>query len=235
MNETVTEQSPTLVTEIGQNILENDLDRCLYVLLSRLQKTNSVLAIDTVITECMSSLLVFDSSETVARVRSVTDAQKLIDIIDLLTNNQTFLSQCGRDAARKAALLASEIYARVPLLPRSLFENGSTQQYDGLQDLLIYNLELACQSTFISRILDHNHVLSELWVYQGDKLKYVCVSETEKKESIEEWLKRSSPNFVARIRVMLEVARTIRYIHSMDVAALHSATIQSVGDLSRFR
>ena len=42
MNETVTEQSPTLVTEAGQDMFENDLDRCLYALLSSLQETDSV-------------------------------------------------------------------------------------------------------------------------------------------------------------------------------------------------
>ena len=41
INETVTERSPTLVTEAGKNKSENDLDTCLSVLLSCLQKTNS--------------------------------------------------------------------------------------------------------------------------------------------------------------------------------------------------
>ncbi|KAM6493243.1 hypothetical protein JOM56_011377 [Amanita muscaria] len=82
MNETVTGRNPTLVTEAGQNIPENDLDGCLSALLSCLRRTNSVLAVDTVIIERMYSLLAFDHTETLTRVRSVTDAQKLVDLID---------------------------------------------------------------------------------------------------------------------------------------------------------
>ncbi|KAM6493221.1 hypothetical protein JOM56_011355 [Amanita muscaria] len=44
MNETVTERTPTLVTEARQNIPENDLDGCLSALLSCLRRTNSVLS-----------------------------------------------------------------------------------------------------------------------------------------------------------------------------------------------
>ncbi|KIL56801.1 hypothetical protein M378DRAFT_437935 [Amanita muscaria Koide BX008] len=88
-----------------------------------------------VVIERMSSLLAFDYAETVARVRSVVEAQKLIDIIDLLIHNQTFLSHCGGDAACKAALLASEIYSRVPLLPRSVFFSGPTQQLLKMKEL----------------------------------------------------------------------------------------------------
>jgi hypothetical protein len=42
INKPVTEWSATAITEAGRNKLENDLDRCLYVLLSSLQKTNVV-------------------------------------------------------------------------------------------------------------------------------------------------------------------------------------------------
>ncbi|KIL57834.1 hypothetical protein M378DRAFT_15982 [Amanita muscaria Koide BX008] len=69
----------------------------------------------------MSSLLAFDYAETAARVRSISDAQKLIDIIGLLANNESFVSKYGPDAARKVAFLGSEIFARVPFLPRSPF------------------------------------------------------------------------------------------------------------------
>ncbi|KIL63743.1 hypothetical protein M378DRAFT_656843 [Amanita muscaria Koide BX008] len=63
MNESVTKQSLTLVTEAGQNTPEEDLDRCFSGLLSCLLKTDSV---------------------TAARVRSITNAQRLIDLIDLV-------------------------------------------------------------------------------------------------------------------------------------------------------
>ncbi|KIL67189.1 hypothetical protein M378DRAFT_296448 [Amanita muscaria Koide BX008] len=123
MNEIVTEWDPALVTEIQKDIPEKGLDCCLAVLLSCLQKTDSVMVVNREIIDRMSSLLAFDYAETVARVRTVSDAQKLIDLIDLLTNNECFLSQCGRDAACKAVRLASEIFSRVPHLPPSLFLN----------------------------------------------------------------------------------------------------------------
>ncbi|KIL57503.1 hypothetical protein M378DRAFT_171695 [Amanita muscaria Koide BX008] len=236
-NETVTQWSPALVTEALQNIPKNDLDRCLSGLLSCLRKTNSaVLTVDTVIIEHMSSLLAFDHAETAARVRSITDAQKLIDILDLLTNNESFLSQCGRDAARKAGLLASEIFARVPVLPKSIFLNGPTQRCGRFQEHASgYLLEYLCSSAVTSRILDHNYTLPTWFIYQGDKLKFVYDNVNEQRESVNEWL-RSRPEFVVRIRVMLEVARTIQYLHSMDVVtALDSVAIQSVGGLSHLR
>ncbi|KAM6489684.1 hypothetical protein JOM56_014855 [Amanita muscaria] len=173
MNETVTECSPTLVTEARQKIPENNLDGCLSALLSCLHKANPALAVDTVMIERMSSLLAFDHAETVARVCSVTDAQNLIDIIDLLNNNETFLSQCSRDAAHKAALLVSEIYARVPLFPRSVFLNGPPQQDDWFQESKSGDVELMCSTAFISRILDHNYLLPGFWIYEGDKVKFV--------------------------------------------------------------
>ncbi|KAM6499198.1 hypothetical protein JOM56_004706 [Amanita muscaria] len=92
MNETVTEWSPALVTEAQQNIPENDFESSLSVLLSCLQKTNSMVA-DGAIIDRMSSLLAFDYAETAARVWSISDAQKLIDIIGLVSCQGHF--QCG--------------------------------------------------------------------------------------------------------------------------------------------
>ncbi|KAM6493342.1 hypothetical protein JOM56_011476 [Amanita muscaria] len=165
----------------------------------------------------MSSLLAFDHTETVARVRSVTDAQKLIDIIDLLNNNETFLSQCGRDAARKAALLASEIYARVPLLPWSVSLIGPTRQRDWISETRLGDLELMCSSAFISRILDHNYILPK-----GVKDKFVDGNDgnvNEQRESVDKWLKRSSPNFVTRIRVVSYNDHPENFVHAFLIDA----------------
>ncbi|KAM6499321.1 hypothetical protein JOM56_004829 [Amanita muscaria] len=131
MKETVTEWSPALVTEAQQNIREKDLDSCLSVFLSCLQRMNSVLTVNPTVIDYMSSLLVFDCAETVARVRCISDAQNVIDIIDLLTNNESFTTRCGPQAARKAAHLASAIFARVPLLQRSLFLNKPDGYFEG--------------------------------------------------------------------------------------------------------
>ncbi|KIL56081.1 hypothetical protein M378DRAFT_173013 [Amanita muscaria Koide BX008] len=119
------EISRALVTEAQQTIPKNDLDSCLSALLSCLQKMDSVMVVNSrEIIDRMLSLLVFDHAEIVARVRTVSDAQKLIDLIDLLTNDECILSQCDPDVVCKAAGLASEIFARVPLLPQSLFLNN---------------------------------------------------------------------------------------------------------------
>ncbi|KAM6499339.1 hypothetical protein JOM56_004847 [Amanita muscaria] len=212
-------------TEAQRNIPVKDLGSCLSVLLSCLQKMDSVMVVDRATTDHMFSLLAFDYAETAARVRSVPDAQKLIDLIDLLTNNESFLSQCSRrDAGCNAARLASEIFARVPLLPQSLVLNKPGRY---IQGHISSSFELACQTAFISRILDHNHIVPVLGIYdEGNRLRLVSGNENEQDESVREWLKRSNPNLVTRIRVILEVARTIRYIHSMDVALL-SDRIQS--------
>ncbi|KIL60389.1 hypothetical protein M378DRAFT_919280 [Amanita muscaria Koide BX008] len=216
MNETVTEWSPALVTEAQQNIREKDLDSCLSVFLSCLQRMNSVLTVDATVIDYMSSLLVFDCAETVARVRCISDAQNVIDIIDLLTNNESFTTRCGPEAARKAAHLASAIFARVPLLQRSLFLNKP----DGYLEGNLFPLE----TVFISKILDHNYVLPVLGIYHDqDQFGYGIVF--ERIENAAEWLRRSRPNFITRMRVMFEIARIIRYIHSMGIA-LYAGSIE---------
>ncbi|KIL53959.1 hypothetical protein M378DRAFT_174469 [Amanita muscaria Koide BX008] len=79
MNETVTKRGPALVTEAQQSICEKDLDSCLSALLS-----DSAMVVNRAMIDQMFSLLAFDYAETVARVRTVSDAQKLIDLIDLV-------------------------------------------------------------------------------------------------------------------------------------------------------
>ncbi|KIL63733.1 hypothetical protein M378DRAFT_656575 [Amanita muscaria Koide BX008] len=81
---------------------------------------------------------------------------------------------------------------------------------------------------FISRILDHNYIVPLLGKYdeKNDQLRFVRGNATGQYESVDEWLRESTPKLVTRIRVMLEVARTIRYIHSMDIV-LYSHFIRS--------
>ncbi|KIL60406.1 hypothetical protein M378DRAFT_168138 [Amanita muscaria Koide BX008] len=163
----------------------------------------------------MSSLLAFDYAETAARVRSVSDAQQLINLIDLVINTESFLSQCGPDAARKAAHLASNIFARVPILPPSAFLNRPACHSTFLGD----TLEFICQSVLISKILDHNRILPVLEMYDiRNQLQAGFGNVNEQSEPMNAWLARSSPTLITRTRIMLEIARIIRYIHSMDIA-----------------
>ncbi|KIL56379.1 hypothetical protein M378DRAFT_523810 [Amanita muscaria Koide BX008] len=92
-NENVIERSAALVTETQQNIPHKGLDSCLSVLLSSLQKTD-LLLVDAAIINRMSSLLAFDYAEIAARVRSVSDAQKLIDLIDLPLRSRCSMQGC---------------------------------------------------------------------------------------------------------------------------------------------
>ncbi|KAM6499237.1 hypothetical protein JOM56_004745 [Amanita muscaria] len=85
MKEVITKWSRALVTEAPQTIPKNDLDSCLSALLSCLQTMDAVMVVNSrEIIDRMLSLLVFDCSEIVARVRTVSDAQTLIDLIDLV-------------------------------------------------------------------------------------------------------------------------------------------------------
>ncbi|KAM6499590.1 hypothetical protein JOM56_005098 [Amanita muscaria] len=85
-----------------------------------------------------------------------------------------------------------------------------------------------CSSAIINRILGHTYTLPTWLIYQRDKLKFVDGNVNDPNESVYKWLERARPNFVTRIRVMLEIARTIRYVHSMKVVtALGSTVIHS--------
>ncbi|KIL60394.1 hypothetical protein M378DRAFT_168125 [Amanita muscaria Koide BX008] len=200
MNETVIAWISEPVTGAKQNIPEADLNSCLSALLSCLQKTNSIMVVDGAIIHHMFSLLAFDHAETAAtKVRSISDAQKLIDLIDLLMNNEAFLSHCGPEAARKAARLASNIFARVPILPLSAFQNRPARHYGYLGG----TLEFICQNVLISKILDHNYIFPVLKIYDSlDRVQGGFGNVNEQSERIDDWLKRSSPSFSTRIRVV---------------------------------
>ncbi|KAM6499438.1 hypothetical protein JOM56_004946 [Amanita muscaria] len=187
-----------------------------------------MLVIDAAIIDHMTSLLAFDCTGVAARVRSVSNAQRLIDVIGSLTNDEIFLSQCGADAARKAAYLASEIFRRVPLSPWFALNGPTCLRPPGC------GLEVMFQSVFISRILDRNYIVPVSWIYYEEgKMRFDCCNVNEQNESVHAWLKRTRPNFVTKIRVMLEIARTIRYIHSMDVVFVPEY-LSIVGGLSHF-
>src|ERR1700760_1218249 len=47
-----------------------------------------------------------------------------------MTHSRRFLTRCGPEVTHKALQLALEIYARVPLIPRSLFMSGTDIQID---------------------------------------------------------------------------------------------------------
>ncbi|KIL60384.1 hypothetical protein M378DRAFT_919205 [Amanita muscaria Koide BX008] len=73
------------------------------------------------------------------------------------------------------------------------------------------------ESVLISQILDHNYILPVLAIH-GPGFYCGFGNVNEQTEHVSKWLEGSSPNFITRIRVMLEIARIIRYIHFMNIA-----------------
>ncbi|KIL55993.1 hypothetical protein M378DRAFT_549031 [Amanita muscaria Koide BX008] len=86
----------------------------------------------------MGAVLRFDCSETVMRVRSLSDAQKLVDLLDYVIHAKNALHP---DAMRKARLLALNIFARVPIVPLSYFLNRKKDK--------LYNYTLTNPTTYI--------------------------------------------------------------------------------------
>ncbi|KAM6489913.1 hypothetical protein JOM56_014492 [Amanita muscaria] len=121
LNDSDVIRSTEISTEARQ---PDDLVGCIYSLLTQLRKAKLEPSVNTTTIELMRSLLCFDYAEIAKRVFSVADAQILMDFIDSLTNDSYFLTQCVPDTARQAVCLALETYARVPVLPRSLFSNS---------------------------------------------------------------------------------------------------------------
>ncbi|KIL55784.1 hypothetical protein M378DRAFT_173362 [Amanita muscaria Koide BX008] len=74
--------TPLIPTETGINALEKDLNACLLSLLPllRTRKLGISLGADTIRLVC--SLLCFDHAEIAMGLRSILDAQNLVDLID---------------------------------------------------------------------------------------------------------------------------------------------------------
>ncbi|KAM6496162.1 hypothetical protein JOM56_008868 [Amanita muscaria] len=92
-NESVEEANTVTLTEPEQNVVEQDLDGCLSSLLSHLRQMKLELSVNLTLINLMHALMYFDHAETALRIRSASDAQNLIDLIDFLNNNEYFLGQ----------------------------------------------------------------------------------------------------------------------------------------------
>ncbi|KIL60746.1 hypothetical protein M378DRAFT_906077 [Amanita muscaria Koide BX008] len=111
---------PSILTKTDTNALEKDLNACLSSLLPRLRRRKLGISLGTDTIQLACSLLRFDRAEIAMKLRSILDAQSLMDIID-----KYFCSDYTPGISRSAVRLALEIYARVPVLPRSLFAKGT--------------------------------------------------------------------------------------------------------------
>jgi hypothetical protein len=110
----------------------------------------------------MRTILDFDYAETASKICSISDAQKLGDFISyvsrsinwhcmlicsqLVSNKQSF-QWWNSQLASTASLLLVEIYARIPVVPRSVFLNntnlrllkGGKASYQGKVATLLYH------------------------------------------------------------------------------------------------
>ena len=96
----------------------------------------------------------------------------------------------------------------------------------------------------MSKILDPSYIVRVSWVYEEDGELWSVVDQVnENKEPLSQWRIRSNPSAVTRIRIvsiaksdlisayfrqMLEVAKALRYFHSMGIVLhydVHSVCI----------
>ncbi|KIL54222.1 hypothetical protein M378DRAFT_862622 [Amanita muscaria Koide BX008] len=132
-----------------------------------------------------------------------------------LTNDDHFLSQYGPDTACKMVRLALEIYARVPVLPRSVFSNGDVCPGHDWRGRIDIDFEIRCQTALLRRISDHNYVVPLLRIYEKDDHLWFVDSITNESKSLQTWRHMPNRSSVKKIRAMLEVAKAIRYLHSI--------------------
>ncbi|KIL63122.1 hypothetical protein M378DRAFT_728741 [Amanita muscaria Koide BX008] len=190
---------PLTATEEKQRIPQLDLDACLALLLASLKGLESQLSLNVDTIGLVRALVHFDPTETAMKVRSITDAQDLIELIFCLNKKQCFKSWFGA-AAHNATRLALAIYGRVPLLPRSLFLNSAAldvdkRTYQGKAVRIWSNVDYVrqeCFDAFVLGNLSHNIVpLLGLCCLQRSMIWVLPLPEDAK---LEEWRKNTSPS-----------------------------------------
>ncbi|KAM6502752.1 hypothetical protein JOM56_002729 [Amanita muscaria] len=192
---------PSFKPEAMQNPLGNDLDSSLSSLLTHLQETKPGLLPSTTIINHTYSILGFDCAETAVKVRSMSDAQRLVDFLVY----KSILGQYNSDGMSKAARLVLNIFLWVPILPRLLLLNMKRITHN--ETLTFAYVQDTCQSVLMWRVLDQNYVHLAIKL-QGASLATECLQNT---------LRQALPlNFITVIEIMLDVARAIQYLHSMN-------------------
>ncbi|KIL62942.1 hypothetical protein M378DRAFT_12463 [Amanita muscaria Koide BX008] len=90
---------PLTAMEERQSICQFDLDTCLSLLLGNLGGVESQLSLDMENISLVRALVRFDPTEIAMKVRSITDAQNLFDLIFCLKKNDCFNSWFGARAS----------------------------------------------------------------------------------------------------------------------------------------
>ncbi|KIL55773.1 hypothetical protein M378DRAFT_569210 [Amanita muscaria Koide BX008] len=154
---------PSILTKTDTNALEKHLNACLSSLLPRLRRRKLGISLDTDTIQLVCSLLCFDHAEIAMKLRSILDAQNLMDVID-----EYFCSDYSPDISCKAVHLALEIYARVPVLPRSLFSRGTVGPHNVVWPTSRADFPKTEVSTLLfCRLRDcfMSEVIVPIWVY----------------------------------------------------------------------
>ncbi|KAM6491224.1 hypothetical protein JOM56_013463 [Amanita muscaria] len=166
----------------------------------------------------MRALVCFDPAETAMKIRSITDAENLVELIFCLNKNQCFKSWFGV-AADNATRLALALYGRVPVLPRSLFLNLADldmgeRTYQGKACKIWGDTNFVRRHGF-SSFTCGNQSHANIAPFLG-----ICphlVSQTRKDDMLREWRLHTNPSVSTIQRIVFEVAKACRYVHSLGI------------------
>jgi hypothetical protein len=184
--------------------------------------------------DLMRTILDFDCAETASKISSVSDAQNLVDFIFYVSHsinqhhmlihsqfvdNKLSFQWWNLRLASSASLLVLEIYARMPVVPQSLFLNKIYlrvddeyyAQYQGKialdwndcsinvskcvtfdNDTLVISQKPACQSAILGKALSHKTIIPLLGICVHEETWWV-VHDTVKERTLRQWRHSSNP------------------------------------------
>ncbi|KAM6491789.1 Protein kinase-like domain containing protein [Amanita muscaria] len=194
--------------------MDNDLDGILLALFASLPETMENFSPNEGVINLMNAILHFDCAETVTRVRSVLDAQKLVNLLDYMIHSKNALHQ---DAMRNAWFLAFEISARVStvFLPCLFVGNHGPHDCTSWHDTT--PIEILSQTIFAGRFLDL-YIVPVLGVIKSESGVLLLNDDAHGGDlSMKQWRRRSIQSSVTIIQIMLRLAKAIQYLHSRGV------------------
>ncbi|KAM6492945.1 hypothetical protein JOM56_011079 [Amanita muscaria] len=201
---------PLTAVEQRQSIPQLDLDTCLSLLLAELRSVESHLSLNVDAIGLVRALIRFDPTETAMKVRSIMDAQNLVELIFCLNRKQCFKSWFGA-AAHNATRLALAIYGRMPLLPRSLFLNNADldrnqMTYQG-RAVKMWNSNVSvwreCFDAFMWGNLSHRSMVPCLGICFQSHI--VIVSPSPENEMLNNWRWSSNQIPVSKIQQTVSI------------------------------
>jgi serine/threonine protein kinase len=140
---------------------------------------------------------------------------------------------------RSASQLALEIYARMPLIPRSLFLNGVNIEIGDKSSVghgrgTLTNgrhkikatfrhcgsgISFTCQRALVWGTLTHENIMPLLGIYEtmanGREKELYFIAPYMEHGTLREWRQKVNPSGVIVRDCMLEVARAVQHVHSL--------------------